>query len=204
MKNNMTGFTLMEVLIAFFIFVIIMGIVVSGISLSAKTESIITEKTVALGKLQSAIAVMDRDFSQIVERPVRSSGGALLPPILVDVIGEESIEFTRMGFTNPFSMSKRSTLLRVAYEFEGTQLVRRTWPVLDRAPNTESSSRVLLTNLSDMRVSFLNEEKEFFEPTTDDLLSQELPLAIMVELVFDNNVTLTRLYPLVRGLGNAN
>lgn len=204
MKSKMTGFTLMEVLVAFFIFVIIMGIVVSGISLSVKSESLITEKTAALGKLQSAIAIMDRDFLQIVERPVLDSNGILLPPVLVGAIAGTSIEFTRIGFANPFSMSKRSTLLRVAYEFEGSSLVRRTWPVLDRAPNTESSSRVLLDNLTNMNILFLNKEKEFFEPAGDDLLSQQVPLGIMVELAFKDDVKLTRLYPLVRGLSDAN
>ncbi len=203
-RSAMRGFTLMEILIAFFIFVIIMAIVVSGISLSVRSEEIISEKTIALGKLQTAVAIMDRDFTQIVDRSVRGVEGNLLAPILFDLVGEKSIEFTRMGFTNPFSMSKRSTLIRVAYEYENGQLIRRTWPVLDRAPNTESSIRLLLDNLIDMRILFLNEEKEFVELASDDLLLQAQPLGILVELVFADDVTITRLYPLARGLSYEN
>ncbi len=200
MKTKMSGFTLMEVLVAFFIFVIIMGIVVSGISVSVKSEALVNEKTKMLGKLQSAIAVMDRDFSQMVERSVRGVDGVNLPPVLVNAVGDKSIEFTRTGFTNPFAMSQRSTLLRVAYEYDESGLVRRTWPVLDRAPNTESSSRVLLDNLIDMRIFFLNENKDYVEPDAANLTSQTPPLGIMIELVFADDVTLQRIYPLVRGL----
>jgi len=179
----MNGFTLMEILIAFFIFVIIMGIVVTGISISVTAEEHISVKTERLAEIQLAMAVISSDFEQISLRPVIDNYGDILEPVEYDTENLDVIEFTRSGLINPMMLEPRSTLQRVAYHFENNQLIRKSWPVLDRTINTRTSQRVLLDNI----LAFSIQPKE-------DATDRDITLGLIITITTEKFGTISRIY----------
>lgn len=178
----MRGFTLLEVLVAMSIFTII------GLGAHQMLTTVLEthERTQAInetfGNLTRAFSVMDRDLSQIANRPVRDEYGEPLPAVMV-ATGRYPVEVTRAGWTNPASLP-RSTLQRVAYELTvDGELERHMWLVLDRAEDTEPVSQTLLHNVRDLRVSVVTEDGERSDVWPDLNAQSALPQA--VEVVVD-------------------
>ena len=180
----MQGFTLMEILVAFFIFAIIMGIVVTGISISITAEEKISSRSKRIGDIQLAMAVISADLEQVIIRPIIDNNGDLLPPYEFDTEDIDLIEFTRGGLPNPLMLEKRSTLQRVAYKFIDGQLIRKSWRVLDRANSSTFSQRVILEDVRNVEIALL------------PVSTNTQPQAILVKISTDTFGTVSRLYAL--------
>lgn len=177
--RRFSGFTLLEILLALFIFVIVMSIITSGLGVAMRAERQVNEISDRLGRIQLAEAILSRDFTQIVNRPVLDVDGSLLPALMIIPNEPDLLEFTRAGVMNPQARAVRSTLLRVAYEFDQGRLIRKTWRVLDRAPTTVPDTRVILNDIKSITVRVLNKENEFVDvvdPVSD------IPRAIQLEI----------------------
>jgi general secretion pathway protein J len=121
---------------------------------------------------------MERDFSQIVPRPVRDEYGETLESMLVGN-GDYLVEMTRTGWNNPAKRT-RSNLQRVAYEIEDNVLLRHFWLVLDRAEDSEPVTQELLEGVEDFRVNLLTEDGEGIDSWPESEEQQSLPLAVEV------------------------
>jgi general secretion pathway protein J len=152
----MYGFTLIEILISLFILSIIGAIITSGFNLVVKTQAQVSKKNEALSEIQLTMAIMEQDFQQIIDRPIHDENGIIQPALL---ISESRIEFTRSGFINPYSLNKRSTLQRVAYQVENSSLIRYTWPALDRDVNTLPDRQILLNHVKYLALQVLQPPK---------------------------------------------
>jgi len=145
------GFTLFELMIAMAIF--------SGIAIGAymmlsnfmdakqRTE----EHAVRLAQLQRVMLIIERDFEQVVARPVRDEADELLPAMLG--LPNGAVEFTRNGWNNPTG-APRSDLQRVRYEFEQGKLWRATWPMLDRGPDAKPQRTPILDDVTELTVRY--------------------------------------------------
>lgn len=183
------GFTLMEVLIALFIFVIVMVIMTSGFGVAIQAERQVDEVSDKLGEIQIAEALISRDVAQAVNRPILDVDGTLLPAFIVNPGQPQWLEFTRSGVINPLARATRSTMMRVGYDLDKDVLIRKSWRVLDRAPTTVPDSRVLLTGVRSVALSVLNADNLFVE-VTEPL--QILPIAVKVDIEFINRERLSR------------
>lgn len=138
------AFTLLEMMVALAIFAVI-GVMSSRILAGVvELSDVVASRGEALGELQRAIAIVERDIEQGTRRSVRDGWGNAIHAI---VAGDEYLlELTRLGWQNPLA-EPRSELQRVAYALRDDALLRLYWPVLDRAPETEPVIQVLLTGL---------------------------------------------------------
>lgn len=150
------GFTLLEVLVAITITAVIgIGVwqVLSGVILSRDRVDELAEQ---FDGLQRAMLLLERDITQIVNRPARDLYGDF-KPALTSREDEFALMLTRQGWRNPLGI-RRSSLQRVGWEYTGTELRRRYWPTLDQGQEDNSRDLLLLEGVTAFDIRFLNEE----------------------------------------------
>lgn len=153
MRSN-SGFTLIEVLIAMAItaFVAVVGYT-SLTTVITGVESL-RQETKRLEDINRAFQVLGRDLQQFANRSVYDEFGSRLPPMEGGALAAQTLSFTRTGWHNSVGLP-RSALQRVAYYVEEEQLVRASWPVLDRTGAVEPSELPLLGDVETFDVRFL-------------------------------------------------
>lgn len=197
MKNNSSkffqrGFTLMEILIALFIFTILSFLMVAALRTVINAQSGSEDKAERLRRLQMALLIMSRDIEQTVDRPVVNSSGK---EEVAFIGGPKGFELTHAGFANPTGVLARSTLQRTGYSWNEDTLYRLTWPVLDQTPETKMSKRRLLTDVVEAHFQYLDKEGRFRDawPLESDT-KQPLPRAIRVYLTIAQWGQMSQLY----------
>ncbi len=175
-----TGFTLIEVLVAMAIFAVLGVSAHQMLRTMIDTHQATRSSSAAYGGLVRTFTLLDRDFSQLVQRPVRDEYGETLQALQVGG-GQYDVEFTRTGWNNPAQLS-RSSLQRVAYSVEDEKLSRHFWLVLDRAEDSEPISQVLLDEVSGFTVNLLDDEGDTVDvwPVRED--QPGLPGAVEVTI----------------------
>lgn len=179
------GFTLIELLIAISISSVLAVMAYGGLQtvLSAKQSS--QKFAQQLSEIQLVSLRISNDLRQAVNRKIRDEYGDPLPAMFLNRNIANSLEWSRAGYRNPARLS-RSNVQRVAYRLDQKKLIRTTWPVLDRAQDTEANEIELLSGVDSVEWRFLNTEREWLPdwPQEDEkALDQPLPRA--VELVFE-------------------
>lgn len=192
-QSNSAGFTLLELLIAIFIFSIIS--IAAFISLSqtqqanAKTKKIMQR----LNKIQTTIRKLEQDISQIIARPIRDRYGNNLPAVIFQQNDYPYLEFTRTGI-DASTNKNHTNLQRVAYFLKNATLYRRVWFQLDRADKTsKTANRPLLDGVKQLRFRFYDQQKQTFTNwPADKKLIKSIPLAIEISLELEKNGQLIR------------
>ncbi len=179
--RRVAGFTLLELLVAMSIFAII------GLGANQMLRTILQTHELAQAKIESlsaytrALAVMQRDFNQLVYRRVRDEYGEVLPALRLNS-GPYPVEFSRTGWNNPLGLP-RSNLQRVAYELtDDGKLKRHFWLVMDRAEDSKTVEQILLENISDFRISLLDENGFASDVWPDPNNPDQTPIAAEVLL----------------------
>ena len=123
------GFTLLELLIAISIFAVVSAMAYSGLASVLNTRKVVDERAETLLKVQKVFGILQREVSQIANRPIRDAFGDTQPAVKSSTLGAATyLEFTHGGYQNPL-LQARSSLRRVAYRLDEESLVRLTWPV---------------------------------------------------------------------------
>jgi len=202
-----SGFTLLEVLIAISIFAVIGLAAYRVLDIVILSQSKVAAHDDSLRSLERAMHIISADFEQLTSRPVRDNYddqlGAFLAPH-----ENYAVEFTRQGWRNPLQLP-RSQLQRVAYELghapddkddDGTHLLRHYWTVLDRAQDSEPRTQLLLKNIDDLQISFLDSAGQWKNEWPPNQITGEakkgLPSALLVELNSQQAGQIQRLYQL--------
>lgn len=191
------GFTLLELLIASIIFAIMAIMAYGGLN-NVITNSQSAQKALdRLQKIQQTISILNRDFSQIIERPIRDEYGNQQPYINAEDNIDNLIEFTCGGRVNPAGLL-RSTLQRVAYRFDEDKLTRLLWPQLDRTQEMEARETVIIDNIENVIIRFLDENAEWQEQwpplNSAGATGVSHPLAIEIVLTLKDWGDIRRLY----------
>jgi general secretion pathway protein J len=158
------GFTLVEVLVAIFIFAIVASIAMGGYNELMKQSDIVEAGAQRTRAIQSAMQRMNLDFSSLEPRPVREPlGDSVLPALRADARSSDRIaELTRSGWSNPAGVP-RSTLQRVTYRLEDDKLVREYWLALDRTMAGDPESAVLLDRVKRMQLRYMDSNRTWHE-----------------------------------------
>jgi general secretion pathway protein J len=188
------GFTLLEVLVAMSIFAVIGLGANQMLRTIIDTHEVIQTNTRGLNDMVRAFAMMDRDFSQIVPRPVRDEYGETLQPLLAGT-GRFQIEFSRTGWNNP-AKRQRSNLQRVAYQVEDGKLSRYFWLVLDRAQDSKAVSQELLDGVENFQINLLNKEGKGTDIWPEFGAERVMPVAIEVILETEMQGEIRRVFSL--------
>lgn len=192
--NKLTGFTLFEILIALFIFSILSVLMIAGLRTVINAESGVEKNAVRFRQLQFALLILSRDIEQAVDRPIWNASTKEDPAFIGT---PSSFTFTHLGFANNFDGVAKSTMQRTQYLFQGDSLTRVTWPVLDRAPTTQTYQHALLSEVSEVRFEYLGEKNRFYPSWPLSVNpSMALPLAIRVYLSFSTWGKMSALYVL--------
>lgn len=149
------GFTLVELLVAMAIFAIIGIAAASGLRSVIRLRDQSDKTMLRLRQVQLAMSIMARDFSQLAPRPIRDELGSVHPAFTAGPDNVPPIEFTHGGWPNPLGLP-RSTQQHVAYALEDGNLIRYTWPILDRSVQVDPLKQELLPDVSAIDVEYLD------------------------------------------------
>lgn len=159
-KHGFYGFTLLELLVAVAVFAVLSAMAYGGLS-NVIDNSQRTELSMQrLQQIQLAMLKISRDFTQLSQRGIRDEYGNPNNYILTGEGGDIFIEFSRGGRRNPAEL-QRSHLQRVAYKLEENTFSRLYWPHLDRTQEMQPYENVLLEDVEDASIRFLDDSNEW-------------------------------------------
>ena len=186
------GFTLVEMLVALFIFAIISAAGVSIVTYGIDAKAATREATNRLRDVQIARALLKADLAQPVQRPVRDAYG-------ITRQGDGTLmSFVRGGWANPGQVEARSTLQFVQYAVVDGKFIRRSRLRLDATVNTPDDERVLLSGVSNVEVRFYSGGQWADRHGTGRKGEASLPDAVALDMDVAGFGHLTQLF-LVRG-----
>ena len=174
------GFTLLELLIALSIFSILSVMAYGGLQTVISTKQSTQESSERIAEIQLVMMRISNDLRQALPRTIRDEHGDVLSAMQSSKNGDETMAWTRAGYRNPAHL-KRSHIQRVAYKIKEKKLMRVTWPVLDRAQDSEAMEAYVLSNLDSIEWRFLNVVDEWTTTWPEEgqnSTQQTLPKAI--------------------------
>ena len=207
MVRVIRGFTLIEIIVALAITATVSVIAFAGLSSAiAARDSLIAEEA-RLRDLQRFFGLFGRDLRHLVGRPVTNEYGEQEAALLAEENSLQRLALTRNAWDN-FSGLPRSSLQRVSWWLDGTELHRGYWPVLDRASETPTLDALVLDDVLELEVRFLIAQAEVAEENqdvadddawtvtwpTDGLPIEALPRAVEVTVEIEDWGRATRLF----------
>ncbi|WP_421842513.1 type II secretion system minor pseudopilin GspJ [Marinobacter algicola] len=182
----------MEVLIAVTITAVIgLGVwqVIANVVASRDRVNEVAEQFDAI---QRTILLLERDITQIMNRPGRDIYGDF-KPALTSREGDFVIMLTRQGWSNS-RLSLRSTLQRVGWEYTGDELRRRYWRMVDQGQEESSRDLLLLSDVTDFKVRFLDKQRNWQDNWPDEGSMAnttpgsrpEIPLPLGIEITLEH------------------
>ncbi len=174
------GFTLVELLVALFIFGLLSAAGVALLSFSVRAQEAADDRLGALAELRRAGALITSDLAQAAPRIPRDEAGTSRRAF-EGGSGEGGllVSLVRRGWEN-LDDSSRPSLQKVQYSLEGGELRRRTFRFVDGAAPSESVT--LLRGVTGLRLRYRDRRGEWRDRWDPGRLN-EMPLAI--ELVID-------------------
>lgn len=200
-RHAQRGLTLLEVLVSIAIFagMYIAAQIFFNTALDGREN--LERNATELEATQRALTLLTLDVEQIIARPVRDPFGDYQPALRG---GEEYVEFTRLGWANPFDLRQRSQMQRVAWLIEEGNLIRRHWPTVDVDVGVEPLDVVLLEQVESLTVRYLDQTPDGrwewleFWPDTElaqvPPLFQRLPRSIEVDIKLESGRSLHRFF----------
>ena len=155
-----SGFTLVELLIAMALFVLLAAAMYGGTQWIMVEREIVNQRTAELQSLQRTVRFLQADLSQAWPRSIRDElGRGQVPALLTERSRGIQLQLTRSGWRNPAG-NNRSNMQRVQYRYDPDEqiLYRDTWPVLERVLGAEAREQLLLEQLSEFEIEFLDTE----------------------------------------------
>lgn len=160
------GFSLVEVLVATFVFAVIAAVSVGLLTSSLNAREVNETRIGALAEVDTLRTLLRDDAGQVVLRPVRQADGRVSPVMFAGSIdgvpGAEAergetviLSLTRRGWANPGGAQARSSLQRVDYVLTGSRLDRRVTAYPDASPATPVSSRAVIGGGEAIAIDFL-------------------------------------------------
>jgi general secretion pathway protein J len=162
--RRVSGFTLVELLVAIFVFAIVSAIAMGGYNELVKQSDIASKGAARTRNVQAAVQRLVLDFTSLEPRPVREPlGDSIQPALRANARGSEQIaELTHSGWSNPAGVP-RSTLQRVSYRLDDKKLLREYWVVLDRTLTGEPQTAELIDRVKRIELRFMDGNRTWHE-----------------------------------------
>jgi general secretion pathway protein J len=192
------GFTLIEVMVAMAVFAVLAAFAYGTLSQTLLSAEILGDRMDRLQALQRTMRTLTDDLQQLAPRPVRDELGDNLRPALdTGFQSGFAMELTRGGWSNPIVLP-RSTMQRVGYRIEDTELVRYHWYALDRTLNSNPVAVTLIDGVEGLEFRFLAGDNEYstqWPPLNrpGGLGARQRPRAIEVTLRLEDEGEIVRL-----------
>ena len=154
------GFTLVEVLVALFIFSLISLGTMTALTTALRGQAQLKEATETIAQIETARALMKSDMANLILRNNRDAYGNQ-DLFLISGGLDSLLTFTRSGRENPGGLEKRGDIQRVSYVLENGDLIRRTLPVANPTTETRPTDIVLMGDIQKAEIEFLSLDKTF-------------------------------------------
>jgi len=177
-EQKEAGFTLVEMLIALFIFALISAGTMTALTGALSARAQVKTRLAEISEVEVMRALIKADMQHMILRENRDSFGAVDPLALSGGYDENLISFTRTGRTNPGGLQARSELQRVTYVFERDALIRRALPSENPAQIDDVSDRVLMRDLVDLDIEFLKNNQRITNLSISAALALKSPTAV--------------------------
>ena len=195
-RGYQSGFTLVEVLIAIFIFSLISVGSLSALTSAINGKAQIEQKLAFINDIQLARTLMQSDFDNAVLRQSRDNFGAAEPYSFQGGV-DTLVSFTRVGRANPGGLERRGDLQRVSYVFDNGRLIRRALAHENPAQNTDVLDRVLLSRLTDVEIRFYMRGQDLPVPFAEiPAGSDAVPNGLSLLMTFDDGRSLSQSFEL--------
>lgn len=182
--NSQKGFTLIEILVALFVFSILSLLLSNALRNIINLQSGVEEKAQRLRHLQMVFLLMSRDIEQTVNRPAINAASEEEAAF---VGSPEAFTLTHTGYANLNHTVLRSTLQRVSYEWYEQNLWRKTAENVDQLARAKPYIRNLLSGISKAHFQYVDKDGLLHDhwPLTKQG-EQLLPRAIKITLELEN------------------
>jgi general secretion pathway protein J len=172
-KKN--GFTLVETLVALFVFALLATTAVVVLGNTADAQLRLSDVSGSVQDFQRLRAAMRADFAQAAERLSRDPRGDRQPAFVSG--GEDRLfAFVRRGWENPGG-APRASLQYVEYRFEDGAIVRYARPMVDGAEFGEPA--VLARGITAVEVAY--RDGDAWREAWDPLQPTMLPVAVRID-----------------------
>ena len=198
MKYAGKGFTLLEMVVAIGIFAVIAAVVYPAMQHFIDAREQLSAKGSELTSLQNTMLFLENDLRYSLDRNVRDGYGDPEAAFVTDL---ESDEIIRLTTAYPdIGVYGSSVPKRVAWIYDDTDLLRRTWRVLDRVTDTLETTRLMLENVTDLDIRFATVDGNDLDWSRDWEGQQGLPIAVEISFELYDTTTYRRVIELPGGV----
>lgn len=186
------GFTLMEMLVALFIFAVLSAATLQAMTTTFQTRDAVDQSIARTYDIQALDRLFRQDMESVLTRQTRDGFGTLEPEALQSYTADGALlKFTRGGRSNPQGLAPRGDVMRIAYRIEGETLIRETASLPTPALNTPIRRRVLLDGVTRAEITAFQNGRAALQLAVP-AGSSDLPSLISLEIETDRGVlTLT-------------
>ncbi len=190
------GFTLVEILVAMLVFSVVAILAYGGLRNVLASNEYIENKTQILSQYQSLFSVIKNDLEQSIEREVRDQLGT----VELSFVSLPKKDGALLSFSTQIRSSWQlkngvSNIQRIEYDYQNGQFIRYSWNQLDRSHDAEPKKQVLLENIKNIELDFINKTSHEFWPLPKDHDDfAVLPRAVKLMLEIEPGVEVHRLF----------
>ena len=154
-NKNEAGFTLVEMLIAMFIFSLISVGSMAALTGGLRGKEQIAARMDAAAANDTARALIKSDLDHLILYPARDPLGT---PEQYQLAGGDDnlMAFTRTGRANPGALEPRGDLQRVEYRLDGGIILRRALASANPGPDVPIIERALYGNVQSAQIEFVH------------------------------------------------
>jgi len=195
-RRPVTGFTLLEVLLAIAIFAAMSLAAYEVLQGVLRNDEVTRAQVSRLGEVQRAFSVLARDFQQAVPRPVRVQGESSDDVLRVNPAElqseDDGISFVHTGWLNPGAQLGRSNLQWVGFRLKEGKLQRLSYLFPDPVIGTEPQEATLLTRVTGFKIRYW--KNRWLASWSD---TSKLPTGIEVTVELADYGSIRRVFTLV-------
>ncbi|MGJ8535919.1 MAG: type II secretion system minor pseudopilin GspJ [Parasphingopyxis sp.] len=176
------GFTLVELMVALFIFGIVSAAGVALLGFSVDSQAASREALADMSAIRRMNASLTNDLGQIAPRPARDQAGARQNAFYGGggTDGDLLISFVRRGWTN-HDGEPRASLQKVDYRLVDGVLERRAYPHVDGAAPLPAARLVSGIESIALRYRSDGEWRDRWDPTLASALPDAVELIVEIE-----------------------
>lgn len=200
--NSTDGFTLVELLVALFIFALVASLSMRFLYQTIESKTAIETRSEMLQEMRVARGFLKMDMLHIVYRPTRGRFGAIAKQSFdaeTPKNGQAFLSFVRSGASNPGNYQPKSQLQHVSYLFKDKKLVRRTRARLDPSAETPVLEQVILSDITALKVRYYVDGFWQNRLVTSENGTVSLPKAVSMEITRDPYVKINNIFVVASG-----
>ena len=176
---NSDGFTLVEMMVALFIFAMLSVAGVVMLRSAVDSDEVTAGKLGQMAEMQRFVSLMEADLSQTLPRTYRDDRGDRMPAFASETGGAEKalLKFTRGGQSN-INGQARSNLERIEYRLQDGKLERWRYRMTDGGSIDQPA--VLISNIGSFELRFRDKRGQWSSSWETERLT-DLPRAIEMQ-----------------------